>query len=52
MDAKSCLTCKHRTFNEGVFCNHPARPNAPSPVVRWYPGCPQHEPNNPQPANP
>lgn len=41
-----CLNCALHLFTEqeGVMCNHPQRPNAPAPVIRWFRGCPQHVP--------
>lgn len=40
---KDCLNCKHHTWQDGIACNHPDRPNRPVEVVRWAAGCPQHE---------
>lgn len=27
-----------------LVCNHPERPDAPAPIVKWTAGCKQHEP--------
>ena len=40
---KDCLNCAHHGFDNGVVCNHPARPQEHRVVVRWAKGCPQHQ---------
>lgn len=46
-ERKGCDSCKHALFSvggRGVVCLHPQRPCDKREVVRWYTGCPQHQP--------
>lgn len=50
VERPTCLDCKHGSLDhraDKVHCHHPMRPKGQADrveVIRWFVGCPQHEP--------